>query len=71
MEINQNQLRYPDDLEASLFWDEGNLHILLANNQEVILRNAYVSSLKYDFLDSNNEFNENITMIGNNKKWDK
>ena len=69
MEINQNELRYPDDLDRSIFWDEGNLHILLANNQEVILRNAYVSSLKYGF--SNNDFDENITMVGNNKKWDK
>lgn len=65
MRINHEDLR-TDNIEECIFWIDGNLHILL-KDKELVLPNAYCSSITYEGIDI--ECNENVAMVGNNKKW--
>lgn len=50
------------------FWIDDDLYLPLADGTNLVLRNAYMSGLRYEGLDYGNG---ETTLVGNNKEWDR
>ena len=65
IKIYKEDLRFLE-IEDNLFWINNDLHILLKNNKEIVIENAYLQDVFYNLIDKN--CTESITLVGNNKE---
>lgn len=56
--------------DNNYWWENENLHIVDINGNEYILHNPEILNIDYKF-PNENEFSENVTLVGNNKVWEK
>ena len=50
------------------YWIDDDFYVETTDGQTIMLKNAYISKLSYDFEEPYNGDNK-ITMVGNNKEW--